>query len=1205
MKKLLSYVLSMALLLLQVSPVMAKEAGTYKDEPASDHWSSGALAYAKENELLMGTGNGLLEPDGKLTRAQLASIISRMLELDEESDSKFVDVPANAWYAKDIAKVCKTGLMQGYSADKMLPNAEVTREQVAVILYRLLCLKSGEMAKVENFSDSKDVSSWAKAAVSAFVDNNYLQGSDGVLAPKKAISRAEFAKLFQNVFPNIVKNETDLKNLKEGNVLLKKSVDLANTQINGDLVFSKTVNPEVVLKSTSKISGRIVNPQIAKAVRADELKFTDKGVLANKELLLNGSTTEPKTPNPVVANQSTEGRRGGNTFVKADKDKLLEQLKKAEELNADPFTDEYKDEPLDKFTKEFAEAKKINENLYASQQEVDAKVESLKKSMEELVKSEKDKKVKFGKASANLPYEFRVKVVLNKPATSIVKVEDYGTNPLIFPDNDTKREDLTYLRSYWEKNGFNIYKGKDLDGVKALKLKEVGGYDPKGNDADAVSGATACSRAAKYAVINAMEKDVQLDKPVPLKKETLVQVYRGTSKELTGYTVRFENKLPKDYAVELESVCRGIFNGSDKIENVELSSDGTVLQIREDVKPGYYCLNIRDKSGKYPAFNTNGEAFDEYTYPFFVISPTEFENKVNIMYKEGRLSSDTIKLSDIFKNFKEIEIYKDSEKKENLIYAFPLADEVSDMRFKWINEFYKSNQIFDESGKVNPDYKRPDTGEKLFEDGKNYVIHAHLWNTGKGLTARYNTADANKYSNPLIKYFVKQHGRYGYISLKFTLSADLKTLENLEDAGSNIKKPEKRNWTNLMNNKAKFIGKTVEDINQIDAWGIEDIVKDAILEVIKQDKLNKNNTYAPKQNGVKKYGDEGYEITFKNSLPSDYKPRVKAIFYGTRGNCEEKNVRASIDYTGSVLRVYSPLSAGHYVLDIEDANGVFGAPMNKEEYGEETYTHFVIPAKDSDAKITFDKEYNLFKGENISGADILKNIWSIIVTNTETNDDKMIYLVENFGTLRDEFKNGNLPLKENGKINFEFTESGNKVFEIGKKYKVQLGVYGFETIQTGEFIAKDVDAPNPPVNPDPPQTQDEIEEVGKAEVPGFSYDLKVKLTMKDKKVVKIQDNGTAPANGSAGFFQIYKNGNGFDKFKGKTLQQVKAMSMKSASEDPNTDAISGATACSQAAQQAVINAMSLHYGMKNTQDAGKWNLLKMYAIRKEMAGLKK
>ncbi|MGP1569828.1 MAG: S-layer homology domain-containing protein [Eubacteriales bacterium] len=1202
MKKLMAYALSFALVFSQVIPVFASENGGGYSDVDPGHWGADALNYAVENKLLTGTGDGKLDPDGILTRAQLAAILVRLLELDEESDTRFSDVPEGAWFSKYIAKVNKAGLMKGKGNNKMMPNAKVTREEISVILHRLLCIKGGNQEKLSNFSDSSNVSDWAKDAVSSLVDKGYMNGSDGKLNPKVGISRAQLAKLMQNTFPNIVKSEADVKNLKAGNVLVKKSVNLENVEIKGDLILSKAVKPETVLKSTVKISGRVVNPQELKAVAADKLKFTDKGELANKEILQSDNKKDDKKEENSKKDNATRAKRShssgnsngsssGNQSTakpKADKEKLLVQIKEAEKLYKDPYTDAYNDQSLEKFIKEFEDAKKVNEETYASQKDVDDKAESLKKSMDELKKSEKNKKVKFGihstKAGDNFPYDFKVKVVLDNTGTTIVKVEDYGTNPLTHPDNDTKREDLEYLRRYWEKNGFDVYKGKTLDEVKQLKLQDrraryINPRTPGDADSDAVTGATACSRVAKLAVINAMEQDnPKFEDPIPFKKETLTQVYRGVSKKFIGYTVSFVNKLPKDYEIELESVCYGIFNGDNVVQNVKLSDDGTKLEINEEVKPGYYCLNIRDKSGKYPAFNTNGTVFDEYTYPFFVIPPTTFEDEGKISYMEGKLISENIKLDDLFKNLKEIEIYKgDKEESDKLVYAFPVADKVADMNFRWLNDYYKSHTIFDETGKVDANYVHPQTGKKIFEDGQNYLIHAHLWNSAKkAITVHYNIQDATKYENPNVKYWEGRSSRYGTVKLKLTLSDDFRTLVELENAGSNIKGRPNQNQFNAFwtERKSELIGKTAADIEEIDFYQVQGFIRDGVVEVLRNQKteLDDNNTYTPKS--IKKYGNDGYEITFKNSLPPKYEPRLKALFYGTRANCEEKQSGAFIDYTGSILKVPGKPAPGHYLLDIEDAKGVFGAPKNVEgysAYGEpDKYAHFIIPAKDSNASISFDADANIFKGENISEADILKNLMAMRVKNIAASKTEMINFIGNFGVLKDEFKDGNLPLKEDGRINLDFEYNGEKVFEKDKKYEVQLWVYGFEEIEikTGEFTAVEASAQQPQDPPAPPQSQ-EVEKTGEAGVQGFDYNLKVKVTIRNKKVTTVEDNGTVPKDLSNSYFQKFKNGNGLLKFLNKTLEEIKAMSMNTG----DTDVISGATACSKAAQKAVVNAL--------------------------------
>ncbi|MGP1569829.1 MAG: S-layer homology domain-containing protein [Eubacteriales bacterium] len=751
MKKLMAYALSFALVFSQVIPVFASENGGGYSDVDPGHWGADALNYAVENKLLTGTGDGKLDPDGILTRAQLAAILVRLLELDEESDTRFSDVPEGAWFSKYIAKVNKAGLMKGKGNNKMMPNAKVTREEISVILHRLLCIKGGNQEKLSNFSDSSNVSDWAKDAVSSLVDKGYMNGSDGKLNPKVGISRAQLAKLMQNTFPNIVKSEADVKNLKAGNVLVKKSVNLENVEIKGDLILSKAVKPETVLKSTVKISGRVVNPQELKAVAADKLKFTDKGELANKEILQSDNKKDDKKEENSKKDNATRAKRShssgssngssnGNqsTAKSADEQKAssdeikaivstLVQLKKLSKLN-------YEADSFEKMTKASDEVEKALFQKSISKKAADEMAKKLSDAKDTLIKTN-EKNVKFGSSYGNghpysdLPYPMKVALILDDEG-KIEYIEDNKTDPDV-EGNYTLEGDREHLKKFLttgsenspDAKGWQRFLGKNLEEVKNMKMS-LGHY---GNgvdaDVDATTGATACSIAAQYAVINAIEVN-----NVAVSKIRILN-FVSSKKTNEGYEILFESNLPNDYDIAVEKIQCGIFKDSKEIANdvsFEKKGKDIILKVKGKMQIGKYFLNIKDAAGKYASFGNN-EELEEIIYkeiPFSLYKKeafAEFSNKRKVI-KPGFCL-----MSDIVNNIEEVEVYEHigSNQKGKFIFGAPILKD-SALNREYIEGQYKNNQIFDENGVVNVDFKN-EQNENIFENGKEYVLHIHVF----------------------------------------------------------------------------------------------------------------------------------------------------------------------------------------------------------------------------------------------------------------------------------------------------------------------------------------------------------------------------------------------------------------------------------------------------------------------------------------------
>ncbi len=776
MKKVLVNLILFVILFSQATVAFADEKGNYNSADEK-HWGAAALNYAVKNGLLVGTGNGMLDPEGKLTRAQIAAILSRLLELDEESDSKFADVDDGAWFAKDISKVFKAGFMQGRAADMMMPNAEVTREEMFVILHRVLCLASGKQEQLSNFSDFREVSTWAKDAVSSLVEERYINGNEGMLNPKAAMSRVEVAMVVQNAFPNIVKNEADLKNLKEGNVFIKSSVNLENVEIKGDLIFSKAVRPEVVLKSTSKIAGRVVNLKEAKAVAADKLRFTDKGVLLNKGILLKAENTQ--IGNPI--GEKIGGRRSySKSESKATSDDIknivstLVQLKKLSKLNYDE----------DSYLNMIKASEEVEKNLFQksiSKTAVDEMAKKLADVKDKLI-TKNEKQVKFGSAYGNghpysdLPYPMKVALIVDSEGR-IEYIEDNSTDPDV-EGNYTLEGDREHLKKFLtsgsenapDKQGWQRFLGKNLEEVKNMRMSQ--GHYGIGVDADidATTGATACSIAAKYAVINAIE--------VNNAYVTKVRILNFISSRKTqdGYEILFESKLPEDYKIEVEKIKCGIFKDAKEIENdvlVEKNGKIVTLKVKGRLQIGKYFLNIKDASGKYASFGNN-EELEEIIYKEIPFSLYKKEAYAEFSDKRKVIRPAFCLMSDIINNIEEVEVYEHlgSNKKGNLVFAAPILKD-SALNREYIEGQYKNNQIFDESGIVNVNFKN-EKNENIFEDGKEYILHVHVFGMPREIEFVYSREIAEKVKSQIeeatfLKKDYKQEGN----SIFVTFAAEL------------------------------------------------------------------------------------------------------------------------------------------------------------------------------------------------------------------------------------------------------------------------------------------------------------------------------------------------------------------------------------------------------------------------------------------------
>jgi hypothetical protein len=166
-------------------------------------WYHEAVDYALRNNLMNGYGNGLFGPNNNLTRAQLAQILyNREGRPTVTGGSPFTDVVKDAWYSDAITWAAANGVVGGYGNGLFGPNDNITREQLATILWRYS--KSPAATNKElHFNDTDEISGYALDAIRWAVENGILNGfGDGRLGPKGLATRAQVAQMLKNFIEN-------------------------------------------------------------------------------------------------------------------------------------------------------------------------------------------------------------------------------------------------------------------------------------------------------------------------------------------------------------------------------------------------------------------------------------------------------------------------------------------------------------------------------------------------------------------------------------------------------------------------------------------------------------------------------------------------------------------------------------------------------------------------------------------------------------------------------------------------------------------------------------------------------------------------------------------------------------------------------------------------------------------------------------------
>ncbi len=207
MYRLLSGVLCTSVLL--SSQAYAAASADYSDMP--QNWSKEAMEFAVKNNFITGVSEDKIAPKAALTRAQLAAILSRVMQTgagDVSVLDNFTDADKNAWYAGAMAKAVELKIFYG-DGDSIYPDRPVTRQELFTILVRAFSVTGGDESTLASYNDAGSISSWAKAAISAMIAQGYAAGyEDKTLRPAQQVTREEFAQLLHRMREHYSSSDT-------------------------------------------------------------------------------------------------------------------------------------------------------------------------------------------------------------------------------------------------------------------------------------------------------------------------------------------------------------------------------------------------------------------------------------------------------------------------------------------------------------------------------------------------------------------------------------------------------------------------------------------------------------------------------------------------------------------------------------------------------------------------------------------------------------------------------------------------------------------------------------------------------------------------------------------------------------------------------------------------------------------------------------
>ncbi|QNK58947.1 DUF4838 domain-containing protein [Paenibacillus sp. PAMC21692] len=266
------------LLLIQSAMFTFSSSAAANVSDITGHWANVQLNEWLNQGLITGYKDGTIRPDNAISRAEFIVLVNRAFGLTDEATIAYPDVKPTDWFYRDIAKAVKAGYLLGEANGKISPNANISRQEGAVIVNRLLNLEVAGTLATPPFKDAGDIANWSMKAVSAIVSEQIMKGYGGNLfRPQAPVTRAEAIVMLDRARQDKSRSYSKAgiygpaKGIAiiTGDVMIQApGLTLRNTIINGSLIFAKGIDAGdaslvgVTVKGATTISGGANNIRI-------------------------------------------------------------------------------------------------------------------------------------------------------------------------------------------------------------------------------------------------------------------------------------------------------------------------------------------------------------------------------------------------------------------------------------------------------------------------------------------------------------------------------------------------------------------------------------------------------------------------------------------------------------------------------------------------------------------------------------------------------------------------------------------------------------------------------------------------------------------------------------------------------------------------------------------------------------------------------
>lgn len=237
--------------------MLTVSSSVYAFSDVDNHWAKDSIEKLSQINIVKGYEDNTFRPDKNMTRAEVATIINRLIGAQKESLKYIPDLDRQSWYSSEIRKSVQTGVIMGDENGYVRPTSYVTREEVVTMLSRAFYV-SGNTMLTENYIDEEEISKWSKDYFATFVNYKYIMGyEDETIRPKAYITRSEFVTLLGRMFNTIAVGGMHTGKV-DGNIIIAgDNVVLNNLTINGNLVIAAGTSKTLTLKNV-EVKGNLI-----------------------------------------------------------------------------------------------------------------------------------------------------------------------------------------------------------------------------------------------------------------------------------------------------------------------------------------------------------------------------------------------------------------------------------------------------------------------------------------------------------------------------------------------------------------------------------------------------------------------------------------------------------------------------------------------------------------------------------------------------------------------------------------------------------------------------------------------------------------------------------------------------------------------------------------------------------------------------------